>query len=53
MCSVGDTFGNMEIREFESKIYKCEDCSNEFKGFGKRVVCPSCQSKKVAPMDNE
>jgi Zn finger protein HypA/HybF involved in hydrogenase expression len=52
MCSVGDTFGNMEIPQFESTLYKCSDCKNEFKGWGKKVICPSCQSKKVAPVDN-
>ena len=53
MCSVGDTFGNMEIPQFESKLYKCEDCKNEFKGIGKKVICPSCMSKKVALINNE
>jgi len=53
MCSVGDTFGSMEIPEFESKLYKCHDCKNEFKGIGKKVVCPSCDSKKVTLISNE
>jgi len=53
MCSVGDTFGSMEIPEFESKLFKCDDCKNEFKGIGKKVICPSCMSKKVVLISNE
>jgi predicted Zn-ribbon and HTH transcriptional regulator len=30
------------------KAYACKDCGNKFKGIGKNVTCPSCQSKNVA-----
>ena len=29
------------------KKYKCLDCGNDFKGLGKKVICPSCQSENV------
>ena len=28
-------------------LYNCKDCGNSFKGLGKKVVCPSCQSDNV------
>ncbi|HEY9245769.1 MAG TPA: hypothetical protein VIO11_02875 [Candidatus Methanoperedens sp.] len=52
MCSVGDAF-NIEITSLDAKFYKCGDCSNEFRGVGKKVVCPSCHSKNVSPMFKE
>jgi len=52
MCSVGDAF-NIEITSLEAKFYKCGDCSNEFRGVGKKVVCPSCHSGNVSPMFKE
>ncbi|AKJ37401.1 MULTISPECIES: FmdB family zinc ribbon protein [Methanosarcina] len=47
MCSVGDSFdldmeGNLPVKD-----YVCKDCGNRFKGIGKNVKCPSCQSKNV------
>lgn len=50
MCSVGDSFGNVptEISGFEAKLYKCAACGNEFKGIGKNVLCPSCNSRNVS-----
>lgn len=54
MCSVGDSFGNMEMEiPIDAKLFKCEECKNEFKGIGKKVVCPSCNSKKVVLISNE
>lgn len=53
MCSVGDTFGSIEIPGFEAKLYKCADCGNEFKGLGKKVLCPSCSSGNVSLMFEE
>lgn len=52
MCSVGDSF-NLDISELESDLYKCLDCSNEFKSVGKRVLCPTCHSKKVQKIEKE
>jgi DNA-directed RNA polymerase subunit RPC12/RpoP len=53
MCSVGDS---MKL-EFEdiicAKFYKCADCSNEFKGIGKKVVCPACHSKNTSLLFKE
>ncbi len=53
MCSVGDTFGSIEIPQFQAKLYKCNDCSNEFKGVGKKVICPACESKNVCLLFKE
>ncbi len=27
--------------------YKCMDCKTNFKGLGKKIRCPSCQSTNV------
>ncbi|VVB87255.1 Uncharacterised protein [uncultured archaeon] len=53
MCSVGDTFGTIELPGLESKYYKCSDCNNEFKGVGKKITCPSCHSKNLSQMFKE
>ena len=41
----------VEVRETKTitktKKYKCLDCGNDFKGLGKKVICPSCQSDNV------
>ncbi len=47
MCSVGDAF-NVDIQQLKLKTYKCSDCNSEFKGAGKKMICPSCQSNKVS-----
>lgn len=52
MCSVGDAF-NIEIQQLNAKFYKCGDCKNEFRGVGKKVICPSCQSSKVSLLFKE
>ncbi len=52
MCSVGDAF-NIEIAALNAKFYKCAECSNEFRGVGKKVVCPSCNSDNVSMMFDE
>ncbi len=52
MCSVGDAF-NIEITSLDAKFYKCADCNNEFRGVGKKVVCPSCHSVNVSLMFKE
>ncbi|HLB71327.1 MAG: hypothetical protein OIN88_10835 [Candidatus Methanoperedens sp.] len=52
MCSVGDAF-NIEITSLEAKFFKCDECRNEFRGIGRKVVCPSCHSNKVKPMFKE
>ena len=33
--------------KLKTKKYHCKDCGNSFKGLGKKVVCPSCQSDNV------
>jgi rubrerythrin len=48
MCTVG---GPVDI-EFDGervkgKNYRCKECSERFKGIGKRPMCPSCQSEDV------
>ncbi|MFZ3383109.1 MAG: hypothetical protein WA144_04210 [Candidatus Methanoperedens sp.] len=52
MCSVGDAF-NVEVQQLNAKFYKCGDCKNEFRGVGKKVMCPSCQSRNTSPMFTE
>lgn len=52
MCSVGDAF-NIEVQQLNAKFYKCADCKNEFRGVGKNVMCPSCQSRNTSLMFKE
>lgn len=50
MCSVGgppDVDFNMD----EVKRYKCKECGNDFKGMGKKPVCPTCSSEDVESKD--
>ncbi len=35
------------MKRLKTKRYKCSDCGNEFRGIGKRVVCPTCQSENT------
>ena len=51
MCSVGDGF-NVEIGAFETTLFKCKDCGNEFKGIGNKSKCPSCNSGNVTELKN-
>lgn len=55
MCSVGGEIFDVDIRELDAdaKFYKCNDCSNEFKGIGTRIVCPSCHSDNVKKLFKE
>ncbi|MGP8330937.1 MAG: hypothetical protein ACT6FB_01135 [Methanosarcinaceae archaeon] len=48
MCSVGDSFDVNIEGKLPVKEYVCNDCKNQFKGIGKNVMCPSCQSRNVA-----
>ena len=48
MCSVGDSFDIDMGEKLPAKDYVCKACGNRFKGIGKNVKCPSCQSKNVA-----
>lgn len=48
MCSVGDAFDVNVEGKLPVKDYVCDDCKNQFKGIGKNVMCPSCQSRNVA-----
>ncbi|HET8685289.1 MAG TPA: hypothetical protein VFM18_01345 [Methanosarcina sp.] len=48
MCSVGDSFDIDMEGKLPVKDYVCKDCGNRFKGIGKNVTCPSCQSKNVS-----
>ncbi len=38
---------DIKMKKLKTKKYRCLDCENEFRGIGKRVVCPSCQSENV------
>lgn len=47
MCTVG---GGPDIGNIESlvaKDYECLECKNQFKGMGRRPMCPSCRSRNV------
>jgi Zn finger protein HypA/HybF involved in hydrogenase expression len=47
MCTVGGgpDIGNIET--LAAKDYECLDCKNQFKGMGRRPMCPSCKSRNV------
>lgn len=47
MCTVGGPMADIKMKKLKTKRYKCMDCGNEFKGIGKKVICPSCQSDNV------
>ncbi len=47
MCSVGDAFAVDTEDNFNPKEYICKDCGNKFKGIGKKIICPACQSSNV------
>ena len=35
-------------RVVKGKDYRCNDCGEQFKGLGKKPICPSCQSEDLA-----
>jgi Zn finger protein HypA/HybF involved in hydrogenase expression len=47
MCTVGGgpDIGNIET--LAAKDYVCQDCKNQFKGMGRRPMCPACKSRNV------
>jgi rubrerythrin len=51
MCSGGGPMGQIDMKKLKTKKYRCLDCGNEFKGIGKHVVCPSCQSDNVEALE--
>ena len=38
---------DIDSEEIVAIEYKCVDCSSKFRALGKKVSCPSCQSKNV------
>lgn len=46
MCSVGD-MSDIEVDRLVPENYVCNECDNKFRGIGKHVMCPSCQSEDV------
>jgi DNA-directed RNA polymerase subunit RPC12/RpoP len=48
MC-FADSSVNVEIEEgnLVTEQYKCIDCNSKFRGIGKKIRCPSCQSANV------
>jgi predicted Zn-ribbon and HTH transcriptional regulator len=48
MC-FADSSVSVEIEEGDlvTEQYKCIDCNSKFRGIGKKVRCPSCQSANV------
>ncbi len=47
MCTVGGPMADVKMKKLKTKRYRCLDCGNEFKGLGRKVVCPTCQSENV------
>ena len=47
MCSSGGPMADLSMKKLKIKKYKCRECGNEFKGLGRKVICPSCQSDDV------
>ncbi|ADP76821.1 conserved hypothetical protein [Methanothermus fervidus DSM 2088] len=47
MCSTGGPTIDVDLGKLKTKKCKCLDCGNTFKGVGKKIVCPSCQSENV------
>ena len=47
MCSVGESYGVDIDDDIPTKKYMCNKCGNKFKGMGRNVSCPGCQSKDV------
>ncbi len=47
MCLV-DSSTSIDIESSEMGTeYRCMDCDTKFRGLGKRISCPSCQSNNV------
>jgi cytochrome c-type biogenesis protein CcmH/NrfF len=48
MC-FADSSVNVEIEEGDlvTEQYKCIDCNSRFRGIGKKIRCPACQSANV------
>jgi len=47
MCTVGGGPDIGNIESLAAKDYECLDCKNQFKGMGRRPMCPSCKSRNV------
>ena len=41
---------DIDSEEITANQYRCMDCKTNFKGLGKKISCPSCQSKNVKKM---
>ena len=48
MC-FADTSVSVDIdpEDISAVQYKCMDCNTRFKGLGKKIKCPSCESANV------
>lgn len=48
MC-FADSSVSVELEEGDliGVEYKCMDCNSRFKGLGKKVRCPSCESTNI------
>ena len=46
MCSSGGPMADLSMKKLKTKKYKCLDCGNDFKGLGKKVICPSKHKNK-------
>ena len=47
MC-LADSSTSIDINsEYIGTQYKCSDCETKFRGLGKKIKCPSCESTNV------
>ncbi len=48
MCSAGGPPDfDLDSGELKFEKYKCKECHGDFRGAGKKPVCPVCGSEKV------
>ena len=47
MCSTGGPMADIDLKKLKTKRYRCLDCGNDFKGLGRKVICPSFQRDNV------
>ena len=51
MCTVGGPVDiDLPPDRVLGKEYRCKECDERFTGVGKRPMCPSCQSERVAEL---
>lgn len=38
---------DIDINELKTREYRCLECGDTFKGLGKNLICPYCQSNNI------